>query len=85
MSEDKPRKLWSPDWAPHVKGWHEEREVDPETGIPESAGVGATCEHVDAAGKRCGTKFQRQCASGLFRQWIAQFAMLHIHKEHFNP
>lgn len=72
MSE---RKEYSPRWAPHVKGWYEDREVDPETGAIEAGKVGARCA-------ACGESFGPMvCATGLFRGHIARFAGAHDHQE----
>ena len=71
-AEKKPLVHWSPAWAKHVKGWHEERRFDSETRQPEPTPCGATCD-------TCGDTFRMMCLSGLFRQRIANFALLHTH------
>lgn len=77
MSEAKPqRHEFVPKWALHIKGWYEKREVDEETLEVYEAPVGAECTI-------CGVKFQRMCASGLFRTHIANFALVHAHKDPF--
>lgn len=73
MSELGQRYEWSPQWARHVQGWYHDRVVDPETGIPEEAPVGATCT-------MCGETFERKCMSGAMREWIARFSRIHLHR-----
>lgn len=71
------KHTWSPQWAQHVKGWYEERRVDPETMQPEETPCGATCDI-------CGGTFRKMCLSGLFRQHIANFAVAHAHRDPFS-
>ena len=66
------RHEWSPAFAPHVKGYYEEREMGSD-GMMEEAPVGAVCT-------LCNATFQRKCASGHMRQWIATFAKVHLHR-----
>jgi len=76
------RHEWSPSWAPHVKGYYYEREIDPITHIPEEAEVGGECTHPG-----CTTvpkAFKRMCMSGQFRTWISTFARLHLHRDTLN-
>jgi hypothetical protein len=70
------RHEWSPDWAPHVRGYYYDRLPD-EDGIPEEAEVGASCG-------QCGSVFKRMCASGMMRQHIANFAIAHTHRHPFD-
>jgi len=65
---------WSPAYAPHVLGRYTVREFDPETGLAEEQQVEATCS-------RCHATFQRRCASGLVRDHIARFALVHTHRD----
>ncbi|MGA7120384.1 MAG: hypothetical protein WBY94_09820 [Polyangiaceae bacterium] len=64
---------WSPNYAPHVKGHYEDREIGPD-GEPEEAEVGAECGI-------CGAAFKRKCKSGLMREWISRFAIAHLHRD----
>lgn len=68
------RHEFSPNWAPHIKGWYEDREVV--DGEPQEAPVGATCGV-------CKDSFKRLCLSGLMRQHIVNFARAHAHNP--NP
>lgn len=68
------RILWSPNWAKHVEGWHEERRVDEETGQAEETPWGAKCTI-------CGIEVKGMCGSGHFKQRIATFALVHFHKD----
>ena len=70
------RSEYVPKWAPHIQGWYEQRETDEVTGEVYEAPVGAECTI-------CGQKFRRMCLSGLFRQHIANFALVHAHKDPF--
>jgi len=67
---------WRPRWAPHVRGEHTERTVDPETHQADEQKYKITCE-------RCGETWGPSvCTSGLVRTRIANFAVLHAHR---NP
>lgn len=78
------RREWRPPFATHVAGWYFDREVG-EDGLPEEAEVGAECEHAECAREPEHRRtFRRRCASGNMRGWIARFAMIHMHKDHFN-
>jgi hypothetical protein len=78
MSDEGKRWLeYSPAWAPHVKGRFQERDVD-EDGLPDEAPVEARCE-------TCGATFKRRCSSGLMRQHIAKFALVHLHRGPLDP
>lgn len=59
---------WSPPWAPHVEGWHTDRDEQGEAQVGGACGV-------------CKETFKRTCASGRMRHWIATFAIQHLHKE----
>lgn len=65
---------WSPQFAPHVKGWYEQRQYDQETGLPETQRWGAECAI-------CGTKWQGSCDSGQVRKHIQRFAIVHLHRD----
>jgi len=67
------KRTWSPDWAPHVTGEYADRELD-EDGIPMEVEITARCG-------QCGSTFQRKCASGMNRGWIARFAVAHLHRD----
>lgn len=71
------RREWSPQFAPHVQGYYYERTLG-EDGLPEESEVGAKCT-------TCGETFQRKCSSGLFREWIARFARVHLHRSPLEP
>ena len=60
---------WRPPFAPHVRGDHPDRTFD-EDGAPEPAAVALRCE-------RSGDRAEVRCASGRFRQRIAQYALAH--------
>jgi hypothetical protein len=62
---------WSPQFAPHVRGWYEERQYDPD-GFPETQAWGAHCD-------RCGADHKGQCDSGQVRKHIQRFALVHLH------
>jgi hypothetical protein len=57
-------------WAAHVSGSFEPRTID-DTGLPEEASVEAVCTV-------CGATFQRKCSSGLMREHIKRFALVHM-------
>jgi hypothetical protein len=62
---------WRPKWAPHVRGEHTPRVMDPETGLPESQKIRIVCE-------RCGATWgPSECTSGLVRNKIAAYALDH--------
>ena len=67
------KELYSPLWAPHVKGRYSRLEVDPETGEREEQRVEATCE-------KCGGMYRNVCRQGMPRQHILRFAQHHAHK-----
>jgi hypothetical protein len=68
--------VWGPAWAPHVQGSWEDRTLD-EDGLPQEA-------HVEAACSECGATYQRTCTSGLMRDHIARFALVHVHRDSFT-
>lgn len=65
---------YSPHWAPHVDGSYTERVLDPETGAPEKQWVHARCGI-------CGEEMRRPCDSGRVRMHVANFALLHLHRD----
>lgn len=64
---------YRPPHAPHVRGSYNERTVDLD-GMPEEQDVHAVCEV-------CQATFQRKCASGNVRAWIARFGVVHLHRD----
>ncbi len=66
-----------PPWAPWVVGRYE-REVDPETGLPEPTVVRLKCE-------RCGDEHRARCGSGAPTQWVLRFAVAHAHRDPLDP
>jgi hypothetical protein len=75
---------WSPPFSPHVVGWYEERTIDPETGIPEPSKVWGECRHAECMKGGEPVRFQTVCSSGLFRQHIATFGRVHLHRDPLN-
>lgn len=71
---DVEREAWSPQWAPHVKGWYEVRQYDADTGFGETQAWGAHCD-------TCGDNWQGSCDSGQVRKHIQKFALVHLHKD----
>lgn len=70
---------WSPPWAKHVKGTYTPRKVTPQGELEEPAVVSAKCSV-------CGAEYgPRKCDTGLVRNHIANFALAHAHRDHFNP
>ncbi len=67
-----------PEWAKHVVGEYSERTAD-EQGIPEEQLYRAKCT-------TCGESYgPLKCSSGLVRQHIARFALLHLHRDPLAP
>lgn len=62
-----------PKWCPHVVGRFD-REVDPDTGLPETTTVLIECE-------RCGDRHRATCSSGAPTQWVLKFATGHLHRD----
>lgn len=77
IDPSRPVHEWSPDWAPHVKGKFQDREVGRD-GLPEEA-------HIEAFCTACNATFRRMCASGRPRQWIGTFAAQHLHRNPLAP
>jgi hypothetical protein len=67
-----PRVQWSPQFAPHVKGWYDERQYDPDDGMPDTQRWGAHCDV-------CQHDHQGSCDSGQVRKHIQRFALVHLH------
>lgn len=65
---------YSPPFAPLVKGEHESRKHDPETGAVLPLKWSARC-----AG--CGESIEAVCDSGRVRERIAKWAVLHLHRD----
>jgi hypothetical protein len=65
-------EVYSPLWAPHVKGRYSAVELDPE-GKREPQRVVARCEV-------CGAEYRNVCMQGMPRQHISRFAQVHSHK-----
>lgn len=64
---------WSPSAAPHVRGRWEVRRFD-EDGLPEPQGVECECAV-------CGAVWRAQCMSGLVRDLVMKFALVHLHRD----
>jgi hypothetical protein len=62
---------WSPQFAPHVRGWYEVRQYD-DDGMPETQMWGATCDV-------CKHDHRGACDSGQVRKHIQRFAIVHLH------
>lgn len=71
-------QTYSPAWAPHVEGSYPERVVDPETGEAEPQLVRMRCGV-------CGDEHRVLCSSGAVRQWVLQFAKVHLHRDPLKP
>jgi hypothetical protein len=64
---------WSPQFAPHVKGWYDERQYD-DDGLPETQAWGARCD-------QCRHEHRGACDSGQVRKHIQRFALAHLHAD----
>ncbi len=71
---------WRPPNAAHVLGTWEPRLFDPETGLPEPQRVMCICEWPD-----CGGVWTTECSSGLVREHVQRFALVHLHRDVFAP
>jgi hypothetical protein len=67
---------WRPPAAPHVEGEWTDRVFD-ERGMPEPQLIKMRCE-------KCGETWQTQCTSGLVRNHIQRFALIHLHRDVLN-
>ena len=72
MADPQPERThWSPQFAPHIKGWYDARTYTPE-GMPETQAWGAHCDV-------CQTDHRGACDSGQVRKHIQRFALVHLH------
>lgn len=67
---------WRPPSAPHVEGEWTDR-VFGDDGMPEPQLVKMRCE-------KCGETWQTSCVSGLVRNHVQRFAMVHLHHDVLN-
>jgi hypothetical protein len=64
---------WSPPFAPHVSGTWTPRTWD-SYGHPEPQAVKCRCSI-------CGEEWQTVCSSGLVREHVSRFGVVHLHRE----
>ena len=66
-------EIYSPLWAPHVKGRYSKLEVDPETHEREPQRVEAVCEI-------CEARYRNDCRQGMPRRHVLEFSKHHLHR-----
>lgn len=67
---------WRPPSARHVVGRWERRRMG-EDGMPEPQAIVCECSV-------CGATWRGECTSGLVRQHVQRFALVHAHREAFG-
>lgn len=65
---------YTPSFAPLVKGEHDPRQNDPETGKVVPMRFTASCTS-------CGERVEGVCDSGRVREKIDKWAILHLHRD----
>lgn len=69
-------EIWSPPFAPHVKGGWTVRETN-DNGLPGPMKIYCYCS-------KCDTSWQQTCSTGTVKSWINRFAITHLHSDPFD-
>lgn len=69
-------QIYSPTFAPHVKGGWEARESDA-IGFPAPQKIYCVCT-------KCNTRYQTTCTTGQVKTWVHRFAIVHLHRDPFE-
>jgi hypothetical protein len=78
VADDRRVLEYRPPFAEHVVGSYPERRWDPQANGWEEQKIAIRCE-------TCGESTQRACSSGMAREHVSRFAILHLHRDPFSP